>query len=91
MCITYARSAYALSTEPKWLRDIVAEPQWLITGLCTSMVQQIVAVFRAAVAHAFYSSACMSSMTAQMATVGTGQVDPIQGSVATVQFHVIAE
>jgi hypothetical protein len=42
----------------------------------------------AAVSHTFYSSACMSSMSAPMATVGTGQVDPIQGSVATVQFHV---
>jgi hypothetical protein len=36
-------------------------------------------VFQPAVSHTFYSSACMSSMTAQMATVGTGQVDPITG------------
>ncbi|HCV38088.1 MAG TPA: hypothetical protein DGQ94_05075 [Pseudomonas sp.] len=61
-------------------------PQGLKAAACTSLVQQFVAGCQATVSHTFYSSACMSSMTAQMATVGTGQVDPIQGSVATVQF-----
>jgi hypothetical protein len=61
-------------------------PQRLKAAACTSLVQHFAAGLHAAVSHTFYSSACMSSMTAQMATVGTGQVDPIQGSVATVQF-----
>jgi hypothetical protein len=54
-------------------------PQRLKSGACTSLVQQYAAGFPPVVSHTFYSSACMSSMTAQMATVGTGQVDPITG------------
>jgi hypothetical protein len=92
MRIPYARSALAHSSSSAWLRDIVIRPQRLKSGLCTSMVQSFACVFHAAVSHTFYSSACMSSMTALMATVGTGQVDPIQGSVVSpFKFPVIAE
>jgi hypothetical protein len=92
MCIPYARSALALSPGCAWLRDIVAGPQRLKSGVCTSLVHHFAADFPVAVSHTFYSSACMSSMTAQMATVGTGQVDPISGSVVSqFNFNVIAE